>query len=312
LNSFTRFLLNIAFLSSLCLTQTGVEQAPSRPISGTDQVRIVFPGQQNAITVPMKLIGDVPTIDVEVRGRAGKHRFVIDTGASYTLMDLAAARRLGFVASESGHISGAGSGLINVDLVTGVALEVEGLKTSGHKVVLTDLSCISEMLGSKITGIIGYDFISKVVVTLDYPSKKVTLRRSGSFSSQKETQIVPIRFKRRWAYIPMTVKVPGQPDISDDFLVDTGSADGVNHPLITKSSAPLQKTATGVGLGSSTQGVFGTLEYAQLGSFRISSVPSSCCATNPDTHRQVGSGFLKHFVVTFDYGKQRLAVHKPE
>ena len=298
--------------AAVALAASTQEKTPYKPIPGTDQVSVAFPEGRNEISLAMQLLGNVPAIEVQIRGRQSKHLFVIDTGSSYTLMDSAVAQQSGLTASEKGSISGAGSGRIEVDLVPGMDLEIAGLRSSGHKVVLTDLSGISQILGSKIAGVIGYDFLNKVVVTLDYPSRKVTLQPKGSFTPQNDAQIVPLRFKRRWVYVPITVKVPGQAEITDDFFVDTGSGDEVNHPLIKQSSAPIRSTATGVGLGSPTQGVTGTLDYAQLGTFRIESVSSTCCGANPDTHRQVGSGFLKRFVTTFDYARERLVVSKPK
>jgi hypothetical protein len=303
---------SVVLSASLATTAISEGQTANPPIPGTDRVSISFPADKKTITVPMQLLGDVPAIEVQVRGRPGKNRFVIDTGSSYTLMDSAVAKQLGLSANDKGYISGAGSGRIAVDLVSGVDLDIAGLTSSGHKVVLTDLSGIGDILGSAVAGIIGYDFLSKVVVTLDYPSKQVVFQPRGSFMPQSDAEVVPIRFKRRWIYVPMIVKVAGHAEVKDDFFVDTGSADDVNHPLIKQSSSPVRETRTGVGLGSATQGVVGTLEYAQLGSFRIERVSSSCCSSNPDTHRQVGSGFLKHFAITFDYAAQRLTISKPK
>jgi hypothetical protein len=41
-------------------------------------------------------------------------------------------------------------------------------------------------------------------------------------------------------------------------------------------------------------------------------VSSSCCGGNPDTHAQIGSGFLKHFAVAFDYLNRRMFVSPGE
>jgi hypothetical protein len=110
----------------------------------------------------------------------------------------------------------------------------------------------------------------------------------------------------RWPYIQAELKVPGRPPVTDRFVVDSGSADAVDHPIIKESTGPLRKTRTGVGIGQSVEGAVGPNEWFRIGRFRIDATQSACCSGNPADDRVIGNAILSRFVVTFDYPHNRL------
>lgn len=65
------------------------------------------------------------------------------------------------------------------------------------------------------------------------------------------------------------ITVPGNPPADAQFLLDTGSGDAVDHPLIKKFSGKLLQTVTWVGLGQELSGVAGPIESLQLGLFEL-------------------------------------------
>jgi hypothetical protein len=99
-----------------------------------------------------------------------------------------------------------------------------------------------------------------------------------------------------------TIKVPGVDPVDDLFLIDTGSDDAVNHPIIRKSTGPLKETKTGNGgFGDAQPGVVGQNEWFRIGKTTIGPTTSVCCASTEEVSRQLGTAVLSRFLITFDY-----------
>ncbi|HWW60861.1 MAG TPA: retropepsin-like aspartic protease [Thermoanaerobaculia bacterium] len=251
---------------------------------------------------------------VRVAGKEKPLWFLVDTGSSYTLLDPRAVAALGLRPTASGTIGGAGSGRVPVDIIDGVTFTMPGLTTSPHRVRVADLRGVEENLNHPIDGFFGYDFLMHVVTTIDTRRGEVRFADPARFRYAGRGEILPIRFggkSGRWIYIPATIKVPGVPAERSEFLVDSGSTDDANHPLISRSTGPLRETRTGVGLGTASTGVIGNIEWLHLGKLEVRDAVSSCCGAAEGTERQLGQGVLSRFVVTYDYVRKRVIVEMP-
>ena len=242
---------------------------------------------------------------VEARVKGERLWFVLDSGASRTLLDAAAARRLGIRATESSTIGGAGAGRVPVEIAKDQSLQIGAAALSKVDLRLLDLSTLTPAWGRRVDGIVGYDLLCHTAVTIDYVNQMLTI---GGPTPPGDA--LPLTFRGGWSFVEGTIKVPGNAPVTDRFLLDTGSQDAVDHPIIEKSTGPLRHTQTGNGLGAATPGAVGTTEWFRIGRFTIGSTTSSCCG-NPETSRLIGAEVLSRFRVTFDYPGRRLVLTKP-
>ena len=100
--------------------------------------------------------------------------------------------------------------------------------------------------------------------------------------------------------------MPGQPPLETRLLVDTGSADAVNHPALRRSSEPLRLLGDSVGLGRPVPIVAGRLEWVRLGPHLLEDVESNCCVVAEGAEAQLGQGALGGFVAIYDYARFRV------
>jgi predicted aspartyl protease len=131
--------------------------------------------------VPFRLAGAVkPLVMVPayVNGR-GPHAFVLDTGASATVLSptLAAALRIETVAAEA--MTGAG-GILQATSGRVGTLAVGGATLQNVSVMVADfLSELGRLAGEPIDGILGYNFLRHFRVTLDYPQGVLWLMKTA-------------------------------------------------------------------------------------------------------------------------------------
>ena len=100
--------------------------------------------------------------------------------------------------------------------------------------------------------------------------------------------------------------MPGVEPQTEEYFVDSESGDAVDDPAIRKTTGPVRKVQTGVGLGQPGEGVIGRTLYLQLGSYRLDAPTDACCSSVPDHKRMIGTEVLKRFTVILDYTHSRM------
>ncbi len=152
----------------------------------------------------------------------------------------------------------------------------------------------------KVDGILGYELFRRFVVTVDYESKTLILTLPKAFHSGESTQALPIEFRDRWAFVKGELVLPGPVTVEDSFLIDSGSGDAVDHPIVMKlqSRTPTQ---SGIGLGSAVQGATAQATSFRLGRYTLPTPSVSCCGATDQTSKLIGNDVLKFFTVTLDY-----------
>jgi hypothetical protein len=269
-------------------------------------MRYQFSSPDHRSVVPFELALDGIFFQLQIAGSSEPLWFTLDTGSGFSYLDVSVARRLGLRASGSGAVRGAGAGAVPVSFIESVTFKLPGLTSSGHRVNTTDLGGLQGH--HRMDGLLGYDFISRYVITLDYAAGTMTIAEPVGFAYSGGGEILPIKFRGKWPYIAGTIAVPGNKPVTGGFLVDSGSGDAVDDPAILKTTAPVRKVNTGVGLGRPGQGVLGRATYLQLGSFRLDAPTAACCSSNPDDRRKIGTEVLRRFTVILDYTRGRMII----
>ncbi len=254
--------------------------------------------------IPFELTLDGIFFQLQIAGSSEHLWFSLDTGAGSSYLDSGVAKRLGLQTSGSGTVHGAGAGTVPVNFLESVTFQLPSLTSRGHRVNTTDLAGLQGH--HRMDGFLGYDFISRFVITIDYAAGKMTIAEAAGYSYSGTGGIFPIRFRGKWPYIKGTIAVPGVKPETGEFLVDSGSGDAVDDPTILKTTAPVRKVKTGVGLGKPGDGVLGRASYLQFGSFRLDSPTAACCSSNPDDSRKIGTEVLRRFTVILDYMRKRM------
>jgi len=90
-------------------------------------------------------------------------------------------------------------------------------------------------------------------------------------------------------------------------LIDSGSSDEVDHPIIMKLQTRVPATS-GVGLGTHVQDATAQATSFRLGRYSIIAPTVSCCGATDATNRLIGNEVLRRFTVTFDYSSSQIFI----
>jgi predicted aspartyl protease len=280
-----------------------VAQTAKRLIAGTLACSLVTTAAIASDRLPFTRVGNLVIVEATVNG-SRPLRFVLDTGAARMLIDAAVARELNLPEGESDTIGGAGAGRVPVKKIAGVQMAIGPLKPQTYDFAASDLSGVSSLIGEHIDGIIGYAFLRQFIVTIDYRASMLELRNPNDTLAAAGEQL-PIRIENGWAFVRATLCIDDAHIVTDEFLIDSGSDDDVDHPLAREASNA-RHTQTGNGLGQPVPGAVATARWLQLGSMKLRDLNLASGGASDRTSKLIGGGVLSGFIVTFDYPHSRM------
>jgi predicted aspartyl protease len=254
-------------------------------------------------------------VPVFVDGR-GPYSFVMDTGATTTVVSNELADALALPRGQTQDGRGAAGKM------TLVESRLPSL-TVGHQILdsvpvsVTDLSFLGRAMGEQVDGALGYSFLKHFVMTLDYATNALTLRRpvADMERSLSETEIA---FRYANAEDPLLV-VPTLVNEKGpyDFALDTGASRTViSLDLAAEFGLATEKISQMTAGGGS-----GTVSRLQLRSLAIGAARQENLAAaasdfltqlnaelGTKLHGIVGYDFLRHYRVTLDYPREALTL----
>jgi hypothetical protein len=250
-------------------------------------------------SVPVELHEEMPFLRVKVNG-AGPFWFNVDSGAGACVIDKAAAARLSIQGEGELQGTGAGAGTFPYSLASKVRFTVGEVSFAPEKTRVIDLSGVPIPPDRKLTGLLGYDFLRRYVVALDYEKSIMTTYDPKTFVYRGPGAALPITFRKNVPFVRGKVYVPGQAAAEHEWLVDSGSADPLNDELLAASTGEKTKLTGGRGLGKEFDILQAKADRVELGPFHFTDVVGFSGGM------KIGGGLLKYFTVIFDYPSQRM------
>ena len=109
----------------------------------------------------------------------GPFQFAVDTGASRTMLSSELAAKLALETRQDRPLTGAG-GQVQMSTCKVDLLAVGDVSVRDHDVgVGAFLTMLSEAVGTRLDGILGYDFLNQFRVTISYPQGTLELLPAG-------------------------------------------------------------------------------------------------------------------------------------
>ncbi len=279
-----------------------------------DQSDATFPPGVTALTLPMTveaghlfvpghLVGD---------GRGADGLLMLDTAATVSMLDRGIVERLGL--ETEGALSGlAVGGTMDVALVRLPFLEVGGVYLEHQLLGVTELTAgIREQLGVEVVGILGYDFFSRMVVTLDY-SGACMLHHGNTWRVPEGGVTLPLRFQDQQP----TVRGSLDAIQEGEWRLDTGADALTVHARAAREWKLLDRHGPGrpigaLGMGGETSSRLLLADRFRLGPYSLEQ-PSVMMPENPTgtlaaegTVGNLGNSVLERFTVTVDFSGRRL------
>lgn len=243
--------------------------------------------------------------------------FLLDTGASVTVLDSTFAARAGILGDGYMQAQGAGaSGSASFALLASLRVgEGDGVELRNVQVALMSVNpMFSPYFWRDMAGVLGYDFLSRFVVTVDYDRNLVELRDPHQFTYTGTETALPMLMN---GVVPaLRGTLDGRYD--GVFRLDIGSSSTVDfHAPFVKQHALTQRLRhatplTGAGFGGHFVTLFGRMRSLSFGPYHwseplvsLSSATEGAFASE-EFAGNIGNRVLERFRLTLDYDRRRV------
>ncbi|NJN27621.1 MAG: PDZ domain-containing protein [Cyclobacteriaceae bacterium] len=278
--------------------------------------------RQKKVDIHFKMIHNLIIIPVFINGSDTLH-FILDTGVSHTMItSMDGAEGISFNFAREIDLYGLGNGgEVKAFHSFGNVIELPDVIGFNHNVIILkeEFDHLSQGLGTKINGLIGYDVFDSFTVEIDYKSRKITLYDPKFFDERrrdkklKKWEPIAMDIHRRKPYIKAKMVDDYNQSMDVNLLVDSGASHAAS--LFQTSDSRFQipdnslYTFLGVGLSGDIYGHIGRAKRMSIGNYKFKKPlitypeESSVQISNYENDRNgsLGADVLKRFNVIFDY-----------
>jgi len=241
--------------------------------------------------------------------------FVLDTGSGGISLDSATVAYFMLPVTPSDRTIRGIAGMKTVDFVMKQKLLLPGLAVDSLDFHINDYDLLSSVYGVKIDGIIGYSFLSRYIVKLDYDTHTMEVWSKGNIRYPKGGHML----RPSIASIPVHgASIKDNTNVAARFYLDSGA--GLCFLLnedFVKDSALLKKNKIIVhtqaeGLGGKKAMELTTLQEVKLGPYKFKKVPVYIfddefnVTAYPQLGGLIGNDLLRRFNVIINYAEREM------
>jgi hypothetical protein len=246
--------------------------------------------------------------------------FVIDTAASDLFFDveLAKALNLSFWGENEDPETKQ-----KIKFSTVASFAVGPMTLQNTRVVVMDLSSVTDAFGERLAGVLGYPFFAKAVIEVDYPKKSISCFDPQNYRLPRGAwqpltlKSHPSHGRNPYALPTLTARLEG--NVEGLFLLDTGSTSTVGFlPDFVQKHALLDNRDVSKAKRFRVSGVYeelaGKIAWFELAGHRFEKPTVRFMLSNtPGTWRPeglagiIGQGFMRAFIVVFNYPESKIA-----
>ena len=263
---------------------------------------------ESARTVlPATLASNFLVIETPVDKHSSYH-FIVDTGSSVTLVTPDVVKRFGgkTPANQSPmRVRGANGQVKLLNPVILKRLQLGEARFEGVRALTHDLTDLSNHLGVRIDGVLGFPLFRETLLTLDYLHSQIIITPYGVPPAQPGVTI-PFNNEQNTPLIPIQLGAE-----SLIALVDSGSDAPLSlntvglHPIFLSGPKPGVLMAT---LAGDRLGMTGRLaQPLTVGAY----VVENPIVNVTDELSSIGGGLLRNFIVTFDQKRNQVTFFRP-
>jgi hypothetical protein len=299
-------------------------KAFDRPKDGAKDFRFAHGDRSSGI--PFNFENDHIMVPCRVNG-SEPIWFLLDTGAEATIINIGRMKEFGLQPFGATSVTGGGNSA-PFSFTRVASLRVGDAELAGQRDGVMDLSGLERIYGMPMGGLLGYDFLSRFVVEVDYVAKTIALYDPAAHAYAGSGERVPFIMEEGHPHVASRISVPGAPPIDADMVLDCGAADTVNlaspfvkaHRLLELArSKPAGAPNTMAGSEKeffAQTSVRGRISAITLGGFTVSDVPINLMMGTTGAYASlsfsgtIGEGVLRRFKTIYDYSR-RVMVLEP-
>jgi hypothetical protein len=236
--------------------------------------------------------------------------FILDTGCEGISLDSATALAFRLMPTYTNKTIRGMAVSKQAAFVLNQSLNLPGLKIDGLDFHINDYGFLTANYGFPIHGVIGYTFLSRFIMYVNYDNLMIEVWRPGEIKYPKKGALLPITVNKLPVF---EAQVNDHRQVTKTFIFDTGAdlcfllphqfVNDSNLISDSKKRIPVQAQ----GLGGNCEMDFTVVDELKLGPYNFKKVPSYIfkdkfnIARYPANGGVIGNALLHHFNLIINY-----------
>ena len=241
--------------------------------------------------------------------------FILDSGSGAISLDSETTAEFGIPHVPSGKTINGIAGSTEVDYTKNNKLILPGLIVDSLDFYINNYEILSSVYGEKIDGVMGYSFLSRYIVKINYDSLSIEVYSTGRIEYPKNGFLLHPLFTAL-PIQPLTIK--DARTVNANFYLDTGAGlCFLMSKQFENDSQVLKKNRKPVsiqvqGLGGKKQMSLTIIREVQIGPYKFRKVPTNIlddefnATSYPFLGGVIGNDILRRFNVIFNYEKREI------
>lgn len=283
-----------------------------------------FKGNREKDAVSFSLVKNLIIVPLYLNSQ-GPFHFILDTGVGPLIItDPTLIDSIGLKVTRSIKISGLGKGaeidaFVSNDVSATIGkADISNIPTA---ILKKDIFGLSNYLGTKIYGLLGYHFFNSFIVEIRYSGKRLLFRYPQAKGKIKGERI-PIEIIGSKPYVNISIESLDYGKIEIKALVDNGASHAISLERLNEEPFPVPASSIqanlGVGMSGPIDGYIGRLSALEIGGFTLKNVLASYPKYDDvaakvllkERNGNLGADILSRFNVVFDYQDNSMYLKK--
>jgi len=289
-----------------------------KPFSLRAQEEFVEPSAKYITTFPFTILsGGVVIVKATLDDFKDTLNFVFDTGSGGISLDSATSAAYHLKEVPSDKIVRGIAGIKNVSFTYGHTLHLPGLEVKNLDFHINDYDLLTAAYGIRIDGIMGYSFLRRYIVMVDYDTSELKVYVPGRIKYPRGGYVL----KPQFTTLPMqALTIKDNTTVNGRFYFDTGAGlcmllndDMVQDSSLFKRKRKLYPTQA-EGLGGKKQVFMSVLQDVKVGPYRFRNIPVYVFHDDfnvtmyPTLGGLIGNDILRRFNVIINYPAQEIYI----
>jgi predicted aspartyl protease len=281
------------------------------------QEKLPTPEAKRIVKVPFTMLtGGVIMVKGLLNNYPDSLNFIIDTGSGGISLDSLTCLRLGIPLEPSSYqIRGVG-GIREVKFLYNASLKLDTLTTDSLNFHVNDYDFLTSVYGTKIDGIIGFSFIKKFILRIDYDSLYMEIFSKGRYEYPKKGFLMHPNIQS----IPVVdIQFRESKKLRNSFFFDTGaglclmlSEEYIKDSAVFSARKRKPVLTQAEGLGGKIIMKLTTVKRLDVGPYTFKNVPTHIfedvnnITSYPILGGLIGNDILRRFNVVLNYAKKEI------
>ncbi len=277
------------------------------------QEEFIDPPSYEIASIPFtQLTGGIVILQAKVAEYPDTLNFILDTGSSGISLDSTTVDYLGMQPEATERTIRGIAGIRKVSFLYNKKLHFPGLSVDSLDFHINDYAILTAVYGVRIDGIIGYSFISRYILKLDYDSLMLGVFTKGTIRYPRGGYLLKPTFNK---LVTQPLRIKDAKTISSRFLFDLGaglcmllSRDFVEDSTIINSKRK-RWVKEGEGLGGKVDMELTVVKEVKVGPYKFRNVPVFIfddvynVTSYPYMGGLIGNDILRRFNVILNYAE---------